>query len=147
MPPARSCRRGSVSESSSDERWSVGELLSFAPDSAAWREAPPLTSGCVVGQAERAIGLLLAFHRTPDVDAFVEQLHIDRLGHSAQGKRRGEGTPFERRPSRRVVSRSAVLGEVPEGDWSADFGGFGADAGVEVLAPQAVAVAFQREDL
>jgi hypothetical protein len=34
---------------------------------------------------------------------------------------------------------SAVLGEVPEGDRSADFGAFGADPGVEVLAAQAVA--------
>ena len=48
---------------------------------------------------------------------------------------------------RRVVSRSEGLGEGGEGYGSADFGGFGADPGVEVLAPEPVAVAFQAEDL
>src|SRR3954453_7091872 len=38
-----------------------------------------------------------------------------------------------------------ALSSSPRG--SADFGGFGADPGVEVLAAQAVAVAFEREDL
>jgi integrase/recombinase XerD len=35
------------------------------------------------------------------------------------------------------VGRSAALGGVTEGDGSADFGGFGADSGVEVLASEA----------
>ena len=42
---------------------------------------------------------------------------------------------------RRAVGRSAALGESAEGYGSPDFGGFGADPGVEVLAAQPVAVA------
>ena len=48
---------------------------------------------------------------------------------------------------RRVVRRSKGLGEAPEGFGSADFGGFGADPGVELLAAQPVAVAFEAQDL
>jgi hypothetical protein len=48
---------------------------------------------------------------------------------------------------RRVVRRSKGLGEAAGGDRSADFGGFGADPGVEVLAAQPVAVAFEAQDL
>ena len=48
---------------------------------------------------------------------------------------------------RRVVSRSEGLGEAAEGDGSADFGGFGADPGVEVFASESVAVAFEAQDL
>ena len=55
--------------------------------------------------------------------------------------RRGAGR------DRRVVSRSAALGESGERCGSPDFGGFGADPGVEVLAAEPVAVAFEREDL
>ncbi len=46
-----------------------------------------------------------------------------------------------------AVRRSAALGEVPDDDWSADFGVFGADPGVEVFAAQTVAVALQAQDL
>ena len=49
--------------------------------------------------------------------------------------------------NRLVVSRSAALGEGAAGFGSADFGRFGADPGVEILSAQAVAVAFEREDL
>jgi hypothetical protein len=49
--------------------------------------------------------------------------------------------------NRRVVRRCAAFGEVAEGDGSADFGGFGADPRVEVLAAQPIAVAFEAEDL
>jgi hypothetical protein len=45
---------------------------------------------------------------------------------------------------RRVVRPCAAVGEVTEGDRSADLGGFGPDASVEVFAAQAVAVAFER---
>ena len=45
------------------------------------------------------------------------------------------------------MSRSKRLGEGAEGNRSADFGGFGADPRVEVLASELVAVAFQAEDL
>ena len=48
---------------------------------------------------------------------------------------------------RRVVRPSAALGEGDEGYGLSDFGGFSADPGVEVLAAQPVAVAFEREDL
>lgn len=41
----------------------------------------------------------------------------------------------------------ALLKVMPGLSGSADFGGFGADPGVEVLAAQPVAVAFEREDL
>jgi hypothetical protein len=51
------------------------------------------------------------------------------------------------RADRRVVQPSAALGEGTEGSGSADFGGFGADPGVEVLASEPVAVALEREDL
>jgi hypothetical protein len=49
--------------------------------------------------------------------------------------------------NRRFVSPCAALGESGEGDWSVDFGVSGADPGVEVLAAQSVAIAFEREDL
>ena len=52
-----------------------------------------------------------------------------------------------KRVDRRVVSRSEGLGEAAEGYGSADFGGFGADPGVEVFAAEPVAVAFEAEDL
>ena len=38
------------------------------------------------------------------------------------------------RLDRRVVSRSAALGERREGERLSDFGGFGTDPGIEVLA-------------
>ena len=44
---------------------------------------------------------------------------------------------------RRVVRRSSGFGEAPEGYGSGDFGGFGADPGVEVFAAEPVAVAFE----
>ena len=50
------------------------------------------------------------------------------------------------REIRPVVSRSPALGAVPEGGRSADFGGSGGRAGVEVFAAQAVTVAFEGED-
>ncbi len=52
-----------------------------------------------------------------------------------------------RRLGRRFVRRSAALGEGGEGDRSADFGESRGWAGVEVLAAEAVAVAFERQDL
>ena len=48
---------------------------------------------------------------------------------------------------RRVVRRSAGLGVVAEGDGSADFGGLAGGAGSEVAVFEAVAVAFEAEDL
>jgi hypothetical protein len=39
------------------------------------------------------------------------------------------------------VRRSAALGEAGEGEGSPDLGGIGADPGVEVLAPEQIAVA------
>jgi len=44
---------------------------------------------------------------------------------------------------RRVVRRSAALGEVAVGDGSPDFDVFGADPGVDVFATESVAVAFE----
>jgi hypothetical protein len=46
-----------------------------------------------------------------------------------------------KRLDRRVVRRSEALEPAAARDWSGDFGGFGADAGVEVLVFEAVPVA------
>jgi hypothetical protein len=48
---------------------------------------------------------------------------------------------------RRVVGRSKGLGEGAEGDRSGDFGAVSAGAGPEVAVLEAVAVAFEAEDL
>ena len=48
---------------------------------------------------------------------------------------------------RRVVRRSEGLGEGAEGDGSGDFGALAAGAEAEVAVLEAVAVAFEAEDL
>jgi hypothetical protein len=75
-----------------------------------------------------------------------------KLGHSRRSKTRplegwvgGATVVAKAEPVGRGLSGDGRLS--PSARGSADFGGFRADSGVEVLASESVAVAFEREDL